>query len=418
MSFTIAEIIRAARTGSPFYKALYSHLPEGEIALETLPVIDQAQFWAANELTHNRVLTGPMMDGVVYKSGGTTGQPKFSVFSRDEWKEFTEAFGWGMNQGGLGKGQRVGNLFYAGELYASFLFITASVAAAPEPALMLPISGATQVSEIAKILFDLKADVLAGAPTTILALAAYLENERISLPSVRKILFGGESAYPEQRSYLQKIFQHADIRSIGYASVDAGLLGYADLSCGPGEHRCFDGHSIVEIVDESTGEVIHETETPGRILITNLTRTLMPIIRYPAGDRGVWKEVQGTPYRKFQLLGRAEEGARVGPATLYFEDMVEALQGFSSELSIQNLQLLIDHTELRDRLTLRIAVSAPAEAAKESERVVRQLLSQRPMVQELVDKNLIHRPQVEFVASSELLTNPRTGKVRRVIDRR
>lgn len=48
----------------------------------------------------NRLLTGPMTDGVVFKSGGTTGAPKFSVFTHGEWDAFVTAFGRGMAPNG------------------------------------------------------------------------------------------------------------------------------------------------------------------------------------------------------------------------------------------------------------------------------------------------------------------------------
>ncbi len=51
----------------------------------------------------------------------------------------------------------------------------------------------------------------------------------------------------------------------------AGSIGYADAGCGPGEHRVFDGATLLEILDEETGEPIEETGRPGRIVFTNLT---------------------------------------------------------------------------------------------------------------------------------------------------
>jgi phenylacetate-CoA ligase len=137
----------------------------------------------------------------------------------------------------------------------------------------------------------------------------------------------------------------------------------------------------------------------------------------------VWKEPFGTPNRKFQLLGRAEEGARVGPATLYFEDLMELLQGLSGDrgghaLSVQNLQLVIEHEALKDRLIMRVAVSDPAASAAQTSAIAAEVLAKRPMIAELVQKGFIHEPRVQFVFTHELETNPRTGKVKRVIDRR
>ena len=60
------------------------------------------------------------------------------------------------------------------------------------------------------------------------------------MPGINRLLFGGESLYPDQRAILLSAFPNARAASIGYASVDAGLLGYADSACGPDEHRVFD----------------------------------------------------------------------------------------------------------------------------------------------------------------------------------
>ena len=60
-----------------------------------LPVIDQAAFAAANTWPDNRVLTGPLTDAGVYKTGGTTGAPKFSPWTRTEHADSVTAFGAG-----------------------------------------------------------------------------------------------------------------------------------------------------------------------------------------------------------------------------------------------------------------------------------------------------------------------------------
>lgn len=418
MIYRLEDLVRFAREKSPFYRELYASLPEGPLALEQIPILDQAAYWAANNLQNNRVLTGPMDDGVLYKSGGTTGAPKFSVFTRDEWRVFTAAFGRGMNRCGMHRGERVANLFYSGELYASFLFIHASIEAAPEPAVQLPLSGSMPPKDLFTALRDLRADVLAGVPTSILSLAEFIDSSNLTLPGVRKILFGGESMHVDQRRFLEKVFPGVEIRSIGYASVDAGLLGYADLQCAPNEHRCFSDETIVEIVDETTGEVIKEPGHPGKLLVTSLIRGLMPIIRYPAGDRAEWVEEAGTRDRKFRLLGRSEESARVGPATLYYEDMAQVLAPFSGDVAMQGFQLVLDHLDRKDRVVLRVAVANFEAAQSRSSAVLQRLLQARPMVAQLVNEGKIHAPFIEWVRASELIINRRTGKARRVIDRR
>jgi phenylacetate-CoA ligase len=240
--YALSEIVTRAKEKSPYYRQLYKHVSDpSAVKLADLPVIDQGEFWTANTIRDNQLLTAPMEDGIVFKSGGTTGQPKFSIFTREEWDTFTQVFGEGMGHIGITRGDRIANLFYAGELYASFNFIMKSIEACPIPAVQFGISGAAAAETILKTVDDFQINVLSGLPTTILVVAEHYAQEPAKFPNIKleKIFFGGESMYPDQRKRLQAIFPGVKISSIGYASVDAGLLGYADSSCDVDEHRVF-----------------------------------------------------------------------------------------------------------------------------------------------------------------------------------
>ena len=416
--YPLDTVVATARQLSPFYRELYADLPERP-TLQQLPVVDQKAFWAANTQRDNRLLTGPMRDGIVFKSGGTTGEPKFSVYNRVEWDAFTGAFGAGLDAGGVQDGDRVANLFYAGELYSSFIFIMRSLDQARAGSLQFPISGHAGADMIEHAIGDFAINTIAGAPTTLMNLASHYINGGRTAPSVRRLLFGGESMYADQREILRRAFPNAQACSVGYASVDAGLLGYADVGCAPDEHRVFSRYAPIEILDEDSGEPIEEEGRTGRIVVTNLTRLLMPILRYPAGDLACWMEPAGTPDRKFRLMGRSEEGARVGPATLYVEDVRQALRAFHERLGATDFQMLLDHEDHRDRMTLRLASEAPAEVRQACEAdLVAALHAARPMLGDLLRQDMIHPLRIEWVALGGLEFNARSGKLKRVIDRR
>ncbi len=418
--YSIQEILETARAQSPFYRQAFAKVPEGTYRLEAYPILDQTEFWKANTFPQgNRVLTSEVSDALVFKSGGTTGRPKFSLYTREEWASFTELFGWGMSQSALRKGDRVANLFYAGDLYASFLFIHGSLERASCPSVILPLSGSAPVDSIVHALQEIDTNVLAGVPTTLVSLANSIQAKGLKFPQVRRILFGGEALYEDQARFLQSVFPAAQFHSIGYASVDGGLLGYADSDCAAGEHRCFEDATIMEIVDEATHEPIEEPARPGRLLLTNLTRKLMPLIRYPVGDRAYWIDPPGTSHRKFMLLGRSEEAARVGPASLYYDDLRIFINEWATSEGIQDLsgfQIVVTHEDQKDVLTLRIGSPQPRE--NRTTRLVEALLNARPMLQDLVDDEMIGFPRVEWCAPADLKVNARTGKLQRVLDRR
>ena len=412
---TLEELFTFACLNSPFYKNQFKNFSLKD--WKSIPPIVQEEFWEKNTWQNNQVLTGPIQDGIVFKSGGTTGKAKFSIFTQDEWNLFTKEFGIGMAKGGLKQGERVANLFYAGDLYASFLFIMKSMENAPVNPLHFPIGGAVEAEQILKTIHDYGIETIAGVPTTLLSLTSYMEEKSESNPKIKRILFGGESMYADQRKTLQAIFPKATIQSIGYASVDAGQLGYVGENFAPDIHSSFGTSTIFELYDPDTKEYIEETGRVGKVIFTNLSRKLMPIIKYPAGDIAEWIDPPGTKDRRFILKGRAEEGARVGPTTLYYEDIQKVLENFSSTIGSFQFQLIITHHELKDELEIRIHASNH-EAKKNENEILVYLYQSRPMLIDMVQESKIHMPRFSWVKADELMRNTRTGKLRRIIDER
>ncbi|MBK24369.1 MAG: AMP-dependent synthetase [Halobacteriovorax sp.] len=404
MFYSLEEIVRKASRNSPFYKELYKNINPDDFRLEDLPIIDQSNFWEANHFNNNSLLTEDIVDGVVFKSGGTTGNPKFSVYSKDEWQTFTKLFGEGMDKKCLEKGDRVGNLFYSGDLYASFLFINKSIENSQTPVLQFPMTGGMKLEEIIKTVEEYSINVLAGVPTTFTCMAELLLNKGKTL-NLEKVLYGGEALYPEQREILKKVFPNAQLLSIGYASVDGGHLGYIDKDCGPGEHKVFDG-SIMEIINDS-GEVITNEGEVGKLVYTNLARTLMPIIRYPVGDLAKW-----VGNNKFLLLGRSDEGARIGPVTVNRDDLVEVFRNLKVFSEISNFQMIITRENARDTLEVKYT------ASKELSNLQEGFYKERKMYLEAVQDNHINHIKFTCVHEDELEHNERTGKLKLVIDRR
>ncbi|MFE5536220.1 phenylacetate--CoA ligase family protein [Streptomyces sp. NPDC056492] len=415
-----SDLVRFARDRSPFYAELYADLPPHVSRITDVPVVDQDAFWAANTLRDNRVLTAPLGEAVAFKTGGTTGTPRFSCYTREEWSEFVTAFGSGMVDAGLRPGHRVADLFYAGELYASFLFILDSLAHAPVANVRLPIGGGAPIDSTLTTIEDFAADVLAGTPTTLCRLAEHLTSAGRRLPGVEFLFFGGEALFEDQRRLLAAAFPHATPRSLGYASVDGGLLGRPV----PGTdedtrtHRPFAPHTLVEILDDTTGEPIREPGRPGRVVVTQLYRRLMPVIRYPAGDRAEWTDTEGGAFR---ILGRAEEGVRVGPVSLYGQDATNAVAEADTHGSVTGTQLVVRRWEGRDGLVLRLATAPgqdPAGLELLAKAVVTGLNTARPLYPDSVEAGFVHPLRVEWARHRDLVVNPRTGKLVRVLDER
>ncbi|MFD9070199.1 MULTISPECIES: phenylacetate--CoA ligase family protein [Streptomyces] len=413
---SLGELVAFARQRSPYYQHLYEDLPHGVDEPTALPVVDHAAFWAANTLRDNRVLTGPLTDASVFKTGGTTGAPKFSCYTRAEWRDFVTAYGRGMTAAGLRPDHRVVNAFYAGELYSSFLFTHMSLEQAPVTNVRLPVGGSASPEYTAAVIEDFGAHVLATLPTKLCGLADHLLAQGRTLPGLELLLFAGEAFFEDQRALLAQAFPNARVQSLGCASVDAGLLGEPVAGDDPLLHRPYHPETIVEILDEDTGEPITEPGRAGKLVVTALTRRLMPVIRYPVGDRAAWSErADGS----FRLAGRSGEGARVSGVTLYTADVRQIIAACDTEGRVTGVQLVARRREGRDLLTLRLATARRESGAAALGRAITAgIRAARPEYDQFVAAGQLHPLEVEWCAHRDLAVNARSGKLIGVVDER
>lgn len=403
---SVLDLICYARTHSPFYKDLYDGV-EGS-SLADLPVVDQAAFWAANTVRNNQVLTRAHTDGLIFKTGGTTKAPRVSFYTNEEWDAMCRTYAETLPAAGLRHGDRIANLFAAGELYSSFIFALNALQRSPIDLVQLPITGSAPVEFTLSTMQDFDATVVAGFPTTLCRLATHVVAEAGSLPAVRLILFSGEALYDDQRALLAEAFPRAEFRSFVYGSVDGGIIGTAVLgSDDPRVFRAFVDSSVLEIVDVETGQVITSPGRPGRLLQTDLARRLQPMIRYPVGDLAEWVDVEDGIFR---LLGRADEGARIGPVTLHLDHLRTAVD--RAGVVHNGVQVVIRRVDARDQLVLRIA-GAPQDLF-EAVRAEVYVISPRFELQ--VERRTVAPLAVEWVSALEV--NPRSGKTPRLIDER
>lgn len=396
------ELVSFAAKNSSFYRDLYQGRDLDN--WESLPIIGQDIFWKA------KVLTGPQ-EGILFRSGGTTGNPKFSIYTMEEWSAFTSEFARAMDMAGFEDGDRVANLFYAGDLYASFLFINKSLENMKTKIVSLPVAGHIGSEVILNALTMYNADVICGVPTTLMNLRAASKGQ---LHGIKKVFYGGESLFEDQLEALKSLFPSAKFSSIGYASVDGGHLGISHCKDERGVHRVFSPTSLMEIVDEATGEVICEAGKSGRLVYTNLIRSLMPIIRYPVGDSARW--LPGHVGERFMLEGRTDEGARIGPVTFNRDDFSDVTERLGLRHHILGYQFEIERVSGLDQLTIKVAMRTEQEVSPEV--ILSAIYQERPMIYKSFKEGLIAAPVIFIERLENLAVNSRTGKLKLVIDKR
>ncbi len=412
-TYTVDEIISYARTNSKYYQKLYKDLPE-KPALSQLPLVDQDDFWENCDHLGGTVATFQQTDGQIFKSGGTTGNPKYALYSAEEWQTMCECSGAVLSRGGLKNGMKIANLFYAGGLYASFLYTYSMLYFAPAKTLMYNLSGNVSIEEMVTTIHDHQINCLAGLPSVLTKIISYISQNHLTGFAVDTIYFAGETLYQDQREKICKTFgRDIDFRSIFYASNDGGPIGYFTNDCGFNEHRVMSDLCTLELIDPETGVVITEENRPGVIYITSLFKTLIPLIRYPAGDMGEYTEPEGIPDRKFRILGRSNIAARAAYVSLYPQDVGHVLN--MCGIDYFSYQIIVTH-DIKDCFIFKIAVADQEKCS--AEQFLHTLYQERSFLKDAVDEGVIDVPQVQWCKAEDLEYNPRTGKLKVILDKR
>ncbi|HOY68081.1 MAG TPA: acyl-CoA reductase [Candidatus Ozemobacteraceae bacterium] len=378
--------------------------------LAALPLLDRETFYRHSPPLSRAILTGPMTDAYVYASGGTTGEPKFALYSNEEYRIATDVLGFIYATAGLGPEDIVGNLFLAGNLWTSFN--VAGRALENIGCLNMPIGGATDYATMIKFLQAFDANAVVGLPSIIIKLAEEVERRGSKL-RIRKVLYGGEHLRAPTVEYLKRALGCEFVRSAGYACVDTGPVGYQCPHLGGALHHVLDGYQLVEIIEPETG-VVRTDDQPGEIVATGLTRHLMPVVRYRTGDLGRWADMDecacGFAGRTFELLGRCDDLIVIGGINLMPSDVAPGLATLAVS---QNFQIVARQKNARDHLLLRLEAEKPlpdeavVEALKQGSYKIAETLNDRWLTIE-----------IEWFSPGGLPRNPRTGKIKTVIDER
>ncbi|KAF4961210.1 hypothetical protein FGADI_447 [Fusarium gaditjirri] len=410
-------LIAEAKQKSPFYSDLYSDIAvTGHLTPKELPLVDHSKYWAAYHDSERSVMTSSQIDGVLMKTGGTTGIPKFTSYSQIELLRTASLLADGLLHAGLRAGDRVANLFYAGDLYGSFLLHILSVISLPIPAVQIPIGGLMAPDMTAHLLRTCRATAVLSTITSLVRLASYCRAKQERFLSVTAVMFGGEPMFDDQVAAVAYLFPNATIRSCIYGSIDAGVVAVSAGGSDPAEHIVLSAAAIVEIVIDQDGEFVptEQPNVPGMLVVTNLIRDLTPVIRYPTGDCAEWVDKTAGIFR---LLGRINHAVRLGPVSLDISHLRQLARAVLKTVAIEAFQVVISRQDSKDAMEIMINTAEPPPTGS-GDAIIQMLSEQRPMLKKHVDMGLVAPVKVCFKSICDMRANPRSGKLPEIIDLR
>jgi phenylacetate-CoA ligase len=311
----------------------------------------------------------------------------------------------------------VANLFIAGSLWPSFIGVHEAIRRVG--AVHLPISGNIPVETILRFCREFDPTAMLSLPTAFVFLADLALKDGLKFPSLRLVGYGGEQMSTEAEAHVRRGLGPRDVAALGYSSGDAGLMGYQCPHCPPGVYHVPTAFQYIEIVDPVTGEPC-PPGTSGEIIVTNLARLSMPILRYRIGDVGTFLDGAcpcGDANPRFRLEGRAGEDFKIGGAFISMKVVDGCLARFAGRVS---LNAMVELEDFGGQMAFRLKVEAgDLDDATAAVPALREALCEA--IPELaVGERLgfITAVDVIPVPLGSLPRNPITGKAKRLDDLR
>lgn len=302
----------------------------------------------------------------LHQTSATSGEPLYWLDTLDSWAWWSRCWEAVYRAAGVTADDRIYFAFSFGPYIG---FWSGFAAAKRVGAMVIPGGGMSTQQRVRAIAIN-DVSVVVGTPSYALHLAEVSEQIGIDLPAsnVRLTIHAGEpgASIPATKRRLEALwgarcFDHA-------GSTEVGAWGF-ECAERQGLHLN-EGEFMAEVLDPATGEPADE----GELVITNLGRVGMPVIRYRTGDRvrrASGSCACGRTYARLDggVIGRIDDaigvrGVNVFPSAI--EDMVRRFP------EVGEFAVDVFRRDRLDEIEIRIEV-AGADPEPLAERVAAEL---------------------------------------------
>lgn len=414
----LRDVANFARQNVPYYRDAWP-----DITIETLEDFRSLPLLTGEDLKaqvpprgEGLLSTNEVTPGIVFCSGGSTGLPKSMFRTTEEQHVNAWHLGKGLALSVFGPGDVVGNLLFAGSMWASF--VSFNMALEHTGARILPLAGNMDTETTLSFLQIFKANAAITVPSVLLSLGEEVERRGlVGKVVIEKVATGGEHLFEGGKDYLRRVLGVRKFASTGYAANETGAIAYQCEHCDGATHHVHEDLHFMEILDPDTLKPV-PTGVPGRVVLTNLQRRLMPTVRYDIGDMGRWLEEPcpcGRTIRRMELLGRTDDVLIIGGGNI-LPEVVDRIVHEFPELS-QHFQMIARLDGYKDQLLVKVeGLESRPEGL--DRRIKERLYEESRELRVMYEKGLIADMAVEVVEPGGIKRNPRTGKISLTVDER
>jgi phenylacetate-CoA ligase len=304
-------------------------------------------------------LTYPMARYIKqHQTSGTTGKPLRWLDTEESWQWWTRCWGAVYRAAGVAPGDRIFLAFGFGPFIG---FWGAYEGARAIGTLAIPGGGLTSEQRLQAIVEN-KVTVLVCTPTYALHLAEVARQAHIDIArsAVRVTIHAGEpgASIPSTRERIEEAwgaecFDHTGATEVGATGFSCRVRSGVHLN---------EGEFIFEVIDPRTSQPAEE----GELVVTNLGRAGMPVVRYRLGDRVRLDRsacVCGRTFARLAggIIGRTDDMVTVRGINI-FPSAIEAIVRELPEIVEYRAEVLREGAMDELRLTIEGAADAGAVA--------------------------------------------------------
>lgn len=408
----LQSIVKNAFDNVPYYNKKYTDLGVFPEDIETVEDITKLPFTTKDDLRESYpfgMFAVPPKDIVeVHSSSGTTGKPVVSGYTKKDLDNWSEMMARGLTMMGIDEEDIIQNTHGYGLFTGGFGL---HYGAQKVGSIVVPISTGQTRRQI-EIMKDFGTTAMIFTPSYGLYLAEIAKEEGIDPKTIglKAIGFGAEMWTQEMREKIEDEFNAPAFNIYGLTELmGPGIAVECKTQNGLHINEDF---FLPEIIDSNTGNTLGEGEK-GELVLTNLNREGMPVIRFRT------KDITSLYYNKCdcgrsfvrmeRITGRTDDMIKVKGVAIFPSQIEKAL------LKIENVephyQIIVTRPHLMDEIEVKVEASPDIFFDE-----VKEMINIKKKIGDYIENEIGLRVKVSLVEPKSI---PRSeGKAVRVIDKR
>lgn len=404
--------VKKAYENVPYYNKKYTDLGVFPEDIEILEDITKLPFTTKDDLRESYpfgMFAVPPKDIVeVHSSSGTTGKPVVSGYTKKDLENWGEMMARGLTMMGIDEEDIIQNTHGYGLFTGGFGL---HYGAQKVGSIVVPISTGQTRRQI-EIMKDFGTTAMIFTPSYGLYLAEVAKEEGIDPKTIglKAIGFGAEMWTQEMREKIESDFNAPAFNIYGLTELMGPGIA-VECKAQNGLHISED-YFLPEIIDSKTGNNLGEGEK-GELVLTNLNREGMPVIRFRTKDitslHSDKCDCGRTFVRMERITGRTDDMIKVKGVAIFPSQIEKAL--LKIDKVEPHYQIIVTRPHLMDEIEVKVEASPDIFFDE-----VKEMINIKKKIEDYIENEIGLRVKVSLVEPKSI---PRSeGKAVRVIDER